>query len=607
MRKGVAEMIKYNKVKRGGTVKTHVLVVEGYRPGPGLATRQRTIKSFGYLEEQPDQAAFLAEAADFDATYREKGVPLRIEAAGTARMYSEENRRLNYGYRFLEAAYDMLDIDGFIDEKMKFGRFRGSYSPSKIFKFLVLTRILSPDSKRASFQIKNGFYGMETDFSLQDVYRALDCFAGFETELQRHLNGRVKETIGRDLSHAFYDVTNYFFEIDFPDGEDDLRKRGVSKEHRVDPIAAMGLFMDSNGLPVSMSIFPGNTSDSLTLQPTIRDVKVAYGLGRLVVVADKGINTSSNIDAIVNAGDGFVFSQILRGKKGRRYAEELFTDDGWHENMDGTYRWKLFQEEYDGKDKDGKRVTRKRKVLIYWSEAEADMAQRKREEKLEKAVRSVKNNAYGIKKGQDKYVKEDYVVKESGEYLDSAGVKKLKSVNTEKAENDALYDGYFCIVTSELDYDERKIRQVYSGLWRIEQSFRIMKSDLYARPVFVSENAHIRAHFLICFVALLVLRVIQHRMGDEPLSAERIVRALNAATCRIFKGGVVHLDDVGGAIAFKKRENKKGEIIETLAYSDEDEIALDYRAIQESFGTDCYSVFQRLEVFNRFLKNISVS
>ena len=159
-------------------------------------------------------------------------------------------------------------------------------------------------------------------------------------------------------------------------------------------------------------------------------------------------------------------------------------------------------------------------------------------------------------------------------------------------------------MTSELDYSESRIRQIYGGLWRVEQSFRMMKSDLYARPVFVSTNEHIRAHFLICFVALLVLRVIQHRMGDRPLSAERIARTLNAATCRVHKGGVVHLDDVGGAIAFKKRMNKKGEPVDTLQYSNEDEIALDYERIQGLFGTDCYNIFLRQEVFNKFLKGI---
>lgn len=599
-------MIKIDKRKNAdGTPRTQVRVVEGYRPGPGLPTKQRTIRDFGYLEDQEDSEAFMAKVKGFDANYRAENVPLRIEAPGTARMYCDENRRQNYGYKFLEAVYNLLEIDSFIKDYEKSHRFRGGYSPGDIFKFLVLARILSPDSKRASCQLKDGFYGMRTDFTLPDIYRSLDHFADFEVELQRHLNERIKEKIGRDLSHAFYDVTNYFFEIDFPDGEDDLRKKGVSKEHRVDPIAAMGLFMDSNGLPVSMSIFPGNTSDSLTLQPTMKDVKESYGLGRLVVVADKGLNSSKNIDVIVNNGDGFVFSQILRGKKGQRYNERLFDKNGWTSDEDGTYMYKLFEEEYEGSDKDGKKEKRTRQVLLYWNKAEADMARRKREEKLEKAGRSVRNNAYGIKKGVEEYMKEDVMDTETGEILEN--IKKLRSVDFEKAEKDAVYDGYFCIITSEHDYDERKIRQTYGGLWRIEQSFRIMKSDLYARPVFVSKNEHIRAHFMICFVALLVIRIIQHRMGEKALSAERIVRALKAATCRALKGGIIHLDDVGGAIAFQKVKNKKGEMVETLAFSDEDEIALDYKLIQKTFSTDCYNIYLRQEVFHKFLKKINLA
>jgi len=597
-------MIRKDPKKRGGVVKTHVRVVEGYRPGPGMPTKQRTIKSFGYLEDQKDPEAFMAMVEEFNANFKDT-FPLRIEVASNALMYCEENRRQNYGYKFLEAAFDLLEINSFIKEYEKSHRFRGEYSTSDIFKFLVLLRIIRPDSKRASCQMKDGFYGMSTDFTLPDIYRSLDHFEDFEVDLQRHLNERVKETIGRDLSYAFYDVTNYFFEIDFPDGADDLRKKGVSKEHRTSPIVAMGLFMDSNGLPVSMSIFPGNTSDSLTLQPTMKDVKESYGLGRLVVVADKGLNSSKNIDVIVNNGDGFVFSQIVKGKKGQRYHEKLFDKSGWTSNEGGTYQYKLFKEEYEGKDKDGKKEVRTRKVLLYWSKAQANMARHKREEKLEKAARSVKNNAYGIKKGVDEYTKEDIVDKKTGEVLEST--KKLRRVDLEKAEKDAMYDGYFCIITSELDYDERKMRQVYGGLWRIEESFRIMKTDFYARPVFVRKNEHIRAHFLICFVALLIIRIIQHRMGKKALSTERIARALGAATCQVLKGGIIHLDDVGGAIAFQKVRNKKGEIVDTLAYSDEDEIALDYKAIQDTFGTDFYNIYPRQEVFNKFLKNITVA
>ena len=598
-------MIKKDKrIDAKGRIRTQIRVVEGYRIGAGQGTKHRTIKNFGYIEDQSEPEAYMKMVEEFNKRYKAEKVPLRIEAKESAKMYGEENRKYNYGYKYLEKVYDKLEIDSFIERDLKTAKFRGEYSPMKIFKFLVLNRILNPDSKRATFQMKENFYGMETDFDLADIYRALDTFSAFETEVQRHLNEKVKETIGRDLTHAFYDVTNYFFEIDFPDGEDDLRKRGVSKEHRVDPIASMGLFMDNNGLPVNMSIFPGNTSESLTLQPTMKDVKESYGLGRLTVVADKGLNSSKNIDAIVNAGDGFVFSQILRGKKGQRYNDKLFETEGWNTNTNETYRHKIFEEEYNGKDNDGKIVKRKRKVLLYWNKAEADMARRKREEKLEKAERSVQNNAYSIKKGVDEYTKENIVDKKTGELIENT--IKHRSVNIEKAEHDALYDGFFCIITSELEYDEQKIRQVYGSLWRIEQSFRIIKSDLYARPVFVSKNEHIRAHFLICFTALLIIRIIQHCMGDNAISAERIARVLNAAVCRVFKGGIVHLDDVGGAIAFAKRIDKSGDLVDTLVFTDEDEIALDYRKIQHLFGTNCYSVYLRQEFFHRFLNSISL-
>ena len=407
-------MIKRERKKQpDGTIKTFIRVVEGYRPGPGLPPKQRPIRSFGYLEAQEDPVAFMEIVNQFNANYKNEELPLRIEEAQNALMYCESNRRQNYGYRFLEAVYNLLEIDNFIERYMKSRKFRGEYSPGEIFKFLVFLRILAPDSKRASCQMKDGFYGWLATFSLQEVYRSLDHFADFELELQRHLNDMIKMTIGRNLSHAFYDVTNYFFEIDFSDGEDDLRKKGVSKEHRVDPIASMGLFIDSNGLPVSMAIFPGNTSESLTLQPTMKDIKQSYGLGRLTVVADKGLNSSKNIDAIINNGDGFVFSQILRGKKGQRYHTELFNEDGWVSNTVGTYWYKLFEEEYNGKDKDGKTVIRKRRVLLYWSKSDAQKARRKRDEKLNKAAKAVKNNVYGIKKGVDEYTKDNIVDKKT--------------------------------------------------------------------------------------------------------------------------------------------------------------------------------------------------
>ena len=591
-------MIKRDKQKaKDGLIKTYIRVIEGYRPAPGKPPKQRTLKSFGYLEDQADPEAFLREVEAYDAD------PGNRERISSNKMYSGQNRKLNYGYKYLESVYNQLGIADFIKNHAAGTGFRGNYSLDEIFKLLVLLRILEPDSKRASAQRQGAFYGWDPQIELPNVYRALDHMAAFSVPLQQHLDERIKALIGRDLKYAFYDVTNYFFEIDFPD-EDGDRKRGVSKEHRVDPIVQMGLFIDPNGLPVSMSLFPGNTSDTLTLQPVMAEIKKAYRMQRLIVVADKGLNSSKNIDFICQNGDGYVVSQVLRGKKGKRYHEALFDEAGYVWNKDQSHKCKLFTEAYAGKDKDGQEAVRQRQVLIYWNKAEAGMARKKREEKLKMAARACKNAAYGIKKGAQAYVLEEIADPETGE-LEAASKKTIRSVNLAKAENDARFDGYFCLMTSEMDYDARKIREVYSGLWKIEQSFRIMKSDLLARPVFVSTKEHIRAHFLICFVALLLIRLVQHGMGKEALSVERLARALNAATCKVKRGGVVELDDVGGSMAFVKRKDKHGDLVDTLAFSDEDEIACDYRRIQKAFGTDFYEVEVKQEAFGRFLKMVN--
>lgn len=542
---------------------------------------------------------------EFNANYKKDEIDFEIKIASRVKMYSENNHRLNYGYKFLEAIYNDLGIDDFIHHYLKVSGNRCKFDVAQIFKFLVMSRILKPDSKRATFQLKDGYYDLPTDFTLKEVYRALDVLDDFNFDFQEHLSEKIQKKIGRDVSNVFYDVTNYYFEIDHPKTTDDLRQRGVSKEHRVDPIVGMGLATDMNGLPVSMSVFSGNTGESTTLKPIIKEVKNSFKLGRMVVVADKGINSAANIDELINKGDGFVFSQILKETKGKRYHEKLFDKTGWEINRDGSYRYKLFDEEYVGKNAAGKKETRIRRVLLYWDKANADRSESKRNEKLEKAARSVKNNAYGIKKGVDEYTKEEIMDKETGEVYEN--IKKLKSVNLEKAEKDAKFDGYFCIVTSELDYSEQRIRQVYNGLWRVEQSFRIMKSDLYARPVFVGTNNHIRAHFLICFTALLITRIIQHHMGESMLSAERISTVLNACTCRLLKGGFVMLDDVGGAISFKQRLDKHGNLVDTLEHTSEDDIANDFKSLQQLFGVDFSQVYHKKELFNKFLKSISVS
>ena len=515
-------MVRKDKVIRKDVHKTHIRVVEGYYDENGKV-KQRTIKSFGYLEDQEDPKSFLEKVQAFNDNFLKDK---KIKKDSFSKFFNEDkyNVPYNYGYKFLESVYDSLELDKFfnnLDYKCK-------YDLNSIFKFLTIERILNPDSKRATLQERKSLYKYDSKFELYDIYRSLDKFSEVKVDLQKYINEKVTKLIGRDSSYAYYDVTNYYNEIDFPKDENDLRQRGVSKEHRVDPIIQLGLFIDSNGLPISMSLFKGNTSDSKTLQPVMKEIKDSYNLNRLIVVADKGLNSTSNINYIVNNNDGYVVSQILKGKKGKRYQDKLFEEKNYTYNHDRTFKYQLFEEDYDIINLDGEKETKKRKVLIYWKLEDAVLEAKKRDDKLSRALKSLGNNAYAIKHTYEQYIKEFHTVGQTGEVAD----KVQREIDEEKVNEDIKYDGYFCIITSELDYDYKKILEVYSNLWKIEESFRITKSDLETRPIYVSAEARINGHFITCYVALLIIRMLQMKLNYK-LSVERIVRALNTSNCVI--------------------------------------------------------------------------
>lgn len=511
-------VIRYDEHNRKDGIKTQVRVVEGYRENGKI--KQRTIKDFGYLEEQENQEEFILMVKKFDEDFKKEKKLLK---KNNRKKFFEDNNSIkyNYGYKYLSAIYDSLELDSFFEDIS----FKGDYDLNSILKYFSIQRILNPSSKRHTTQIMGNFYNNTVGFELADVYRSLDKFSDLNVDIQKYINNKIVEKIGRNFDFGYYDVTNYYCETDFPDENGGLRQRGVSKEHRTDPIIQFGLFMDENSLPVCMSIFPGNTSDSLTFQPTMNKIKENYSLKKIIAVADKGMNSSKNIDYLVNNGNGFVFSQILKGKKGKRYHEIMFDEDGYTYNSSRTFKYKTFIEEYDGIDSNGTKVKRKRKVLLYWKYEDAIMAARKRDDKLNKALKSLGNNAFTIKHAYDEYIKNLYTTT-NGEIANEVH----KSIDYEKAQEDAKFDGYFAIITSELDYDYSKILEIYSGLWRIEESFRITKSQLETRPIFVRTQKHIEGHFLICFIALLLIRMLQLKMNFT-LSAERIIEALNTSMC----------------------------------------------------------------------------
>lgn len=578
-------MIRLDKhTFKNGVVKTQVRVVEGYRD-KDKKMKQRTIKNFGYLEAQIDQDAFLKEVKVFDEEFKKRK---KTPAHSIKVPFDMDNTSLpfNYGYIYLESIYNALKLDEFFSNyNTKF-----EYNINDIFKFFTIQRILNPSSKRSTHQLIESLYNFNIDFELHDVYRSLDFLDKVKVDLQKHINDQIKKLIGRDSSYAFYDVTNYYTEIDIPKSEDDLRQRGVSKEHRVDPIIQLGLFIDSNGIPISMSLFKGNTSDSKTLQPVMREIKDNYNLNRLIVVADKGLNSSSNINYIVNNGDGYVVSQILKGKKGKRYQDKLFEEDNYIYNIDGSFKYQTFIEDYEIINNEGNKEIKQRKVLIYWKKEDAIKEEKKREDKLERAKKSLTNNAYAITHSYEQYIKEIHSVSDTGEVAS----KTSRTLDNNKIDNDSMYDGYFCIITSELDYDYKKILEVYSGLWRIEESFKITKSELETRPIYLNTEAHINGHFLMCYVALVIIRLLQYKMNYS-LSVERIVKALNTSKCLKLENGLIKV---------LRNESTKEYKDKKLSFSDDDQIINDFKKIIKSFNNDIPWSTYEVKEFNKYLDNI---
>lgn len=627
-------MIRKDKHKfANGSFKTQIRVTEGYRDSKTGKPKQKTIKSFGYLEDQVNPALFMEEVRKFDLDFK-KNKKVVLNETKTKPFYEDSSSDLyNFGYKFIETIYDFLELNKVINDI----DYNGSHSLNEMFKYLVIQRIMNPDSKRATYQMIHNLYMKNYDFSLYELYRSLDHIALNEDKIQKHINNIIKKKIGRNTTECFYDSTNYYFQKDYEDEDEyeeiipiitnkkemekqkiieiidetgvkhqfktisGLLKRGVSKEHVVDPIVQLGLMMDSNGIPISAKVFSGNTSDSKTLIPILNSVKANYGLDRTVIVADKGMNSNENINIICNNGDGYMFSQILKGTKGKRYEKRLF-DESLYTVINEDYKYQLFDEEYVGIDNNGKKVKRVRRVLIYWNGSAARRDKRQREEKLRKAAKALTNNAYTYKHGYDKYIKNESIVSSTGEFADEV----TSYIDYKKAKEEEKYDGYFAIITSELNFDEKKIREVYHGLWRIEESFRITKSDLAARPMFVRTENHIKGHIMICFVSLIILRILQHKMKYS-LSVERIVRVLQMCSCSEISKGLIHVIKKDTFEKYKVKKDKDGNKYYSLNLSEiENETIKDFKELMKYFAVEQCTSMMNKSNFDKYFKSIKL-
>ena len=399
------------------------------------------------------------------------------------------------------------------------------YDLQGIVRLLVYGRILEPASKCATMDQNEKYYerlvASENGDNVYDALTVLDENAG---KILRRMNTRIKRGVGRNPSTVFYDVTNFFFEI--PDADEDelddagnvvrtgLRKFGVSKENRKQPIVQTGLFMDDNGIPISFGMFPGNTLDHHSLRPAMKETVDTFGLDRFILVADRGMYSGTNMCHVTDAGNGYIVSKSLRKSTAaeRRWA---VSPDGYNV-VSERFRHKSRVVERTVYDEDGKKRRITEKVVVYWSKAfyDRDVFEHG---KFLGFVERLRANPAGFRvtaaqsRSLRRFLKKDVVNSRNGEVLD--GTKLIAMIDDDKLNEFNELMGHYQIATSELEMDDREVIEKYHGLTQIEDQFREMMGTLEARPVFVNTPEHIHAHLLVCFIALTMMRLIQRRVA----------------------------------------------------------------------------------------------
>lgn len=533
-------------------------------------SKQRTIKPLGYLEDFKVQ--YLDPIAHFKDVARQLSDEKNINKNNsitidlTSKMETTEDNLKNVGYGILKELYKQLELDVFWKKKLQGKAIK--YNLELIFRLLVISRVLYPASKMRTFEERSIYFENIDGFSLDDIYHALDLIDANQEALQQWIYKHSGKICKRDLSVTYFDCTNYYFDIGRPDldildndGEPvdkdgnkvdaKYRKRGPEKNHRPDPIIEMGLLMDRNGIPLAFDLFPGNESEKRHIRPIINRIKTEFTDSRIIFVADRGLNTSDNIYYLNgdnksnhNQRDGYVYGQSIRGaseefKKwviGGGYHTDILDSEDNNEKIYFKHKSRIYPKKLnvnvtskDGKTKKKKKVVVDQKQMVYYSEKYAKKQRQDRAIMVDRAKDLIKNpKKYDrvTSGGSAAYVINIAFDKTTGEIVKGRNL----DINLNKIEKEALYDGYYSIVTSELKMNDLEMRDIYRGLALIEDTFKISKSDFKSRPVYVRTNQHIEAHFATCFTALVLIRLLQAKLNHQ-FPVARILNSLKKYNC----------------------------------------------------------------------------
>lgn len=511
----MAYYLRQTQKKRG----TYLQVYESNWDKNLKQPRSRSVEAIGYVDDLRSD-----EIPDPIAYYKNYVSKKNAERAAS---FADETRlrafeapvELNTGHFLTHSLMEELGVKEIIDILASTRQFQ--FSIYAMMEQLISARIIYPCSKSKTVSsVFPHLYG-NIPISEDQVYDGLEFIGESYKKYIELFNHCYEQHYPRDYSRVFFDCTNYYFEIDLP-GED--RQKGPSKENRHDPIIGQALLLDADLVPLAMQMYPGNESEKPYIRKVIEEMKQRYKVdGRTVQVADKGLNCAKNIyAAAVEANDGYIFSKSIRGNSLSKQEKEwillenesnVFVD---HRDESGKllYRLKTCVDEFKYRFKEtdpetGKEVekefsVREKRVVSY----NPDLAKKQQAEILKQADKAAGFTTY------KKMAKEE--LGDAAKYLrieskdkNGKNVKPKVSIDQDKLSEDLRYAGYNLLVTSEINMDASQIYETYHSLWKIEESFRITKSFLDARPVYVQKKETIYGHFLICYLALFLLRVME--------------------------------------------------------------------------------------------------
>lgn len=441
----------------------------------------------------------------------------------------EKNQQtfFNGGYLFLEKIYYQLGLNGICNEITD--KYRFKYDLSDILSRLIYSRIIYPSSKLATFELSKK-YIEQPNFELHDIYRALEVIAKETDFIQAELYKNSLKVSKRNTNVLYYDCTNYFFEIEQESG---LRQYGPSKEHRPNPITQMGLFMDGDGIPLAFDITAGNTNEQITLKPLEEKILADFKLSKFIVCTDAGL--VSNANRKFNDMDERAFITTQSIKKLKKYLMDLaLSPDEWHLSGD-TKKYnindiekdeasiELYKDRIFFKERWINENGLEQKLIVTYSLKYKNYQRQIRNSQIERAKVAIANKCFKLDKCNQndfkRFIKKTNVTND-GEIAE----KKVLSLNTDTILKEEKFDGFYGVCTN-LNDNAEEIIKVNQRRWKIEESFRIMKSEFKARPMYLSRDDRITAHFTTCFLSLVILRFLEKRL-EEKYTSSQIINTL---------------------------------------------------------------------------------